>query len=61
MTKEYEKENENMQEEQDNQKEQRAEGHWEPVAKLDPYEDAPEEVKRYHKVYIKLWDIKEHR
>lgn len=27
---------------------------WSPVAK-DPYENAPEEVKKYHKLYESLW------
>ena len=28
---------------------------WEPVAKLDPYEDAPQSVKDYHEYYVKFW------
>lgn len=29
---------------------------WHPVSNIpDPYEHAPEEVKRYHEMYEKLW------
>lgn len=28
---------------------------WEPVAMLDPYDDAPQAIKDYHNNYVKLW------
>lgn len=28
---------------------------WAPVAHLDPYENAPEDVKLYHRSYVEMW------
>lgn len=28
---------------------------WKPVSNLDPYEDAPKEVRDYHNDYVKTW------
>lgn len=28
---------------------------WAPVAHLDPFEDAPEEVKLHHRSYVDMW------
>lgn len=28
---------------------------WEPVAYLDPYEDAPEKVRLFHESYVEMW------
>lgn len=28
---------------------------WKPVSNLDPYEDAPESVRNFHKNYVDFW------
>lgn len=28
---------------------------WEPVAHLDPYDEAPQAIRDYHNNYVKIW------